>query len=197
MTPDELPSQPRKASWKRWIVVLAGVVAVITIVLLAIPPKEEPVRVWFVRATNSVGLKLISFAGSNGVPVRITRPAGQREFVFEGMNGLSRRIEFSASLFTGTVPQAKVTAGSRTVYDWTINWPTAGTSFCFTLDAPSNEIPYYVEWEYRAVGLPMSRRERLRMECHDFFIAHGMRSLGARFRDPTYTRYIPSTDIKE
>ena len=38
MTPDVLPNPPRKASWKRWIVVLAGVVAVITIALLAFAP---------------------------------------------------------------------------------------------------------------------------------------------------------------
>ena len=67
---------------------LAGVVAVVTIALLAIAPKKEPVRVWFVRATNEAGVK---------------------KLVFEGTNALTREVTFSAYVVPGVMRDAGFT----------------------------------------------------------------------------------------
>src|SRR5689334_8163973 len=120
MTAEELPSQPRKASWKRWIVVLAGVVAVIMIALLAIAPKKEPLKVWSVGSTNEWGVK---------------------KLVFEGTNGSSSEIVFFATANTGAVVQAKRPRPFRPPVDATIVRAAEGTNFNFTLKAPSNDFP--------------------------------------------------------
>src|SRR5690348_12894961 len=123
MSFDAASSEPRKRSWKRLIIVLACVVAVITIVLLAIPPKKEPVKVWFVRATNELGVK---------------------KLVLEGTNGLPREIQFAVFVFTGGVHQAKPTAGFDEFYDWTNLAVDVGTNIYFTVSAPAKDVPYYV-----------------------------------------------------
>jgi len=99
MIPDELPSPPRKASWKRWTLVLACVVVVIAFVLLASAPKPEPVKVWFVRATNELGV---------------------RKLVFEGTNGLPRPIVLITLATTGAVHHAKIVTRLHPVYDWPV-----------------------------------------------------------------------------
>jgi hypothetical protein len=170
---------------------------VTTIALLAIAPRKEPVRVWFVRFTNSAGFKLLVSQGSNGIPIHTIRPAGYEQLVFEGMNGLSRQIEFSASVFTGAIPQAKAPVGSRTIYDWTMEYPAAGRSFSFTLDAPSNDVPYYVVWEFHDNTRALTRWGRFRMGCYNFFRTRGMYWLAGRFIPKTKAHYIPSTELKE
>src|SRR5690349_23338400 len=71
MTPDELPSQPRKASWKRWMVVLAGVLAIALAVLLFKAPAPERVSVRFLRSTNENGVQRLFFEGTNGTDVKM------------------------------------------------------------------------------------------------------------------------------
>src|SRR5690242_9271742 len=68
MTPEELPNPPRKAPWKRWIVVLAGVLAIVLAVLFLKAPSPEPVSIKFVRSTDWLGSKALVFKGTNGLP---------------------------------------------------------------------------------------------------------------------------------
>src|SRR5262245_59674389 len=63
MSPDELPNPPRKASWKRWSLALAGVLAIVLAVLFLKGPGPEPVKVWFVGTTNENGQKMLLFEG--------------------------------------------------------------------------------------------------------------------------------------
>src|SRR5262249_15985421 len=72
MTPDELASQPHKASWKRWIIALACVLAIIAAALLLIPPTPERVKIWSVGSTNVNGKKMLVFEGTNGTARRIS-----------------------------------------------------------------------------------------------------------------------------
>jgi len=176
MTPEELPNPPRKASWKRWIVVLAGVVAVITIAPLAIPPKNEPVKVWFVRSRNEFGYK---------------------ELFFQGTNTTRREIEFVSGLFTGVVNRATTRATSPPFYGWIIATAAVGTNSCFSLVAPSNDVPYCVIWEFHDSPRALTRWGRFRKGCHDFLNAHGMPALAERLAPTPKIHYIPSTEIKE
>jgi hypothetical protein len=169
MTPDELPSPPRKASWKRWTLVLACAVAVVTIVSLAIPPKPEPVKVWFVRATNEGGVKRLVFEGTNGVP---------------------RQIVFFVYAVIGAIPGGSVTNSASAVV-------APGAVSTFTLTAPPTGVSYYVAWGFIDRERANTLWCRARIRCGYFFIAHGMPLL-ADFLDPApKVRYIPSSEIKE
>src|SRR5690349_11070987 len=106
MTPDELASPPRKAKWKRWAIALACVVAAATIALLASAPKPEPVKVWFVRATNEAGVKKLVFEGTNGLPCRVACFAG----MFPAASGGSAGVPPSASyheIWTTAAPRTR------------------------------------------------------------------------------------------
>jgi hypothetical protein len=176
MTSDAASTPPRKRSWKRLVVALACVVAVTIIALLANTPKNQPVTVRFVRSTNELGIK---------------------KLVFEGMNGLPREIKLFAGVVTGAIHHAKAPAPVDPVYGWTITIPAAGTNFYFTLEAPSNDVPYYVMWWFYDIGSFATRWGRLRMGCRDFFRTHGMPRLAERFAFTADVHYIPSTEIKE
>jgi hypothetical protein len=176
MTSDAASTQPRKRAWKRLIVALACVAAVVTIVLLANIPKKEPVTVWFVRSTGSPGHKVLVFQGTNGTP---------------------REIQFGASIFTGAIRQAKTTADLGPAYGYTSANMAAGKSFYFHLDAPPEDAPYYVAWGFQELWSPMTRWERCRMACFNFFGSHNMPRLARRFLPTARGHYIPSTEIKE
>jgi hypothetical protein len=176
MTPDELPSPPRKASWRRLLLVLACVVAVTTIALLAITPKKEPVKVWFVRSTNASGVKTLVFQGTNGVPTQIL---------------------FYADVFTNAPLQAKAAHALGPVNGWTRTNVPAGTNFILTLEAPPNNVPYYVVWAFSETGPPATLWGRFRRAGHDFFKAHGMPGLSRRFGHSGEAHSIPSTEITE
>ena len=176
MTPDQLAETPRKRSWKRLILVLACVVAVITIVLLANAPKKEPVKVWFVRSTNELGLKKLVFQATNGLPTDIT---------------------LSAWVVTGETTHAKAPGYLIPSYGAFFPLLFAGRSSDFALDAPPNDVTYHVEWMFDDMGRVSMRREGLRSRCFKFFNTHGMPRLGRCIYPPTVTRYISSTEIKE
>jgi len=176
MIPDAASSVPRKRGRKAWLVGLACVVAVVTIVLLATPPKPEPVRVWFVRATNESGVKRL---------------------VFEGTNGMTKEIPLSVAIITGGMSYAKTLAAlPNVIYATEMELP-ARASFHFTLSAPQKGVPYDVVWDFEDDTRVPTRWERFRSGCCNFLIAHGMRRLAARFEPTPRTHIIPSTEIKE
>jgi len=176
MTPDAASFQPRKRSWKRLIVALACVVAVVTIVLLATPPKPEPVKVWFVRATNVLG---------------------EKKLVFEGTNGSPREIVAFAVVVTGSAGSAKAPAGPVPSYDVSRAEAAVRTSFTLALATPPKDVPYRVMWWFDDIHYPQTREGRFRKACCYFFVNHGMPALARRFARKPDVHYIPSSEIKE
>jgi hypothetical protein len=176
MTPDALPSPPRKVSWKRWTLAAACVVAVIIFAMQETTPKKEPVAVWFVRATNYFGYTKLAFRGTNG---------------------LAGEVEFVACVVIGNVPHGKASARSGSPFDQIMLGADAGTNFDFILKVPPKDVPYYVEWAVDDFLTPTTRWERFRWGCCNFFSAHGMPRLAHRFLPRAKLHYIPSTEIKE
>jgi hypothetical protein len=152
------------------------VVAVVTIVLLATPPKPEPVKVWFVRATNY---------------------PDHKRLVFQGTNGTLERIELDAYAITGAVRHVSTMAGLGPTYHYTSAGVAAGTNFYFALEAPPKDVPYFVMWQFREMGGVSMPWEGFRWRCFKFFYAHGMHRLARRFEPTPEEHYIPSTEIKE
>ena len=176
MSPDELPSQPRKASWKRWIVVSAGVVAVIMIALLAIPPKEEPVNVWFVRATNE---------------------AGERRLVFEGTNGTAREGALLVGVIIGAAPYVETVETMGTPFDAKRTHIAPGTKASITLKAPATNVSFHVVWAFQAGPRHATPWQRLDLACYNFFRRNGMPSLAKRFWPTPEFHYVPPFEINE
>ena len=172
----EHSSQPTKRGRRAWLIALAVVVAVVTIALLANAPKPEPVKVWFVRATNEAGVK---------------------KLVFEGTNGVVRDIEFDAALVTGALEHPQTSVPSPSIVDRSKVWPAKGTNFAFVLNAPPKDVPYYVVWEFHDIDISSTRSGRLRARCWHFFHVHSMPALARPFVPKLELHYIPSTEIKE
>src|SRR5689334_15528664 len=146
MPPDELPSQPRKATWKRWIVVLAGVLAIALAVLFLKAPVPERVSVRFVTATNYHEVKILVFNITNGLPGRITYWAGVIKSktpldVYPG--GIARDVEAEGAL-------------------------------TFSLDAPEEDTDWRVMWYFVEPDLLQTRREKARATCYWFLTKHRM-----------------------
>ena len=154
---------------------LACVLAVITITLLATPPKPEPVKVWFVRATNE---------------------AGVRKLVFEGTNGTVGMIQVDACVVTGAVRQVKIPTDSVVFYDTHDAVVTGGGSFKFILLAPQGDVPYSVRWDFYTLERPGTLLGKLRWDCYDFLFVHGMPRLAQLFSSKAATHYIPSSEIR-
>jgi hypothetical protein len=179
MTSNELP---RKRSWKRLILVLVCAVVVTTIALLAIAPKREPVRVWFVRSTNVKGVKTL---------------------VFEGTNGTARAIWYNAYITTDLAasshpPWPPAVANNTVGYNDTAGGTNiaGGRSFTFNLADPPEQPAWRVVWwfgDYHAIAPWEVRRYRLWL----FLRSHGMRALAGRVQRGPLMHYIPSTEIKE
>ena len=183
MTPIEPASPPRKASWKRWVVVAACAAAVATIAFVAIPPKPEPVRVWFVGYTNQFGRKCLVFEGTNGTPAQ---------------------IEVNARVVTGEIRQVRATIPNAETLDRTLtNRFEARTStprgecFRFIVPVPRKDVPYCVIWHVPEFLRPTWRYGKLRGGCYDFLMAHNMPRLAGYVAPYGKLHYIPSTEIKE
>jgi hypothetical protein len=167
---------PRKRAWKAWALGLASVVAVITIALLASAPKPEPVKVWFVRATNEAGVK---------------------KLVFEGTNGTKNAVSFTAWLDPDVKPESS-TGPNPTYREESTNRAMMGRNkFDFTLAAPTNHSPYTIVWYFYDEADFDTRWFRARYRCSEFFYTHNMRRLGWFFKSKIEEHYIPSTEIKE
>ena len=176
MTADAATVAPTKRGRKAWLIALAVVVAVVTIALLTNAPKPEPVKVWFVRATNVAGVKRL---------------------VFEGTNGTGRAVEVFAVAATGAPRQEKVIYGADPVGMDGYAASAAGTPFTLTLKAPPKDASYHVVWWVDDKIDPLTRWERFRWGCRDFFRAHGMYRIAGRFMPKAKEHYIPSSEIKE
>jgi len=172
----ELSSQPTKRARRAWAIGLAVVVAVITIVLLAIPLEKEPVRVWFVRATNELGVK---------------------KLVFEGTNGLTNRITYYAYLSPGSKRHVTTPGAWDSYYDLASGVKGAGESFTFTLKPPPKEVPYYVKWSFDGNPWRATRSGGFRMRCYSFLLTHGWYRLADHLKPTPKFHYIPSSEIKE
>ena len=172
----ELSSQPKKRGRKAWLIALAVVAAVVTIALLATPPKPEPVKVWFARATNEAGVK---------------------KLVFEGTNGMSRQIGLLTCVVTGAVLQANSLPGLPSRYDYIYSEIAPGTNFRLTLYAAPKDLPFCVMWELHDFARPWTALRRLRVEYSDLFMWHGMPRLAKLLNRQPEVHYIPSTEIKE
>jgi len=176
MTPNELPSEPRRGSWKRWVVAAVGALVIVMAVFLLSAPIHEAVSVWFVRSTNEVG---------------------EKQLVFKGTNGFSIQILFYADVFTNAAYPTRARPRMNHVNGWTRTNVVAGTSFDFTLKTPTSDVPYYVVWAYHETGPAATRWEKVRIALHDFFRDHGMPTLSRRFGRTGDAHSIASTEIKE
>ena len=172
----ELSSQPTKCGRRAWLIGLAVVVAVVAVVLLATAPKPEPVKVWFVRATNEAGVKML---------------------VFEGTNGLPREITFIAYVIPGAMRGPETPSGAVPSYILPLDFKVAQKTFSFTLRVPAKDVPYCVMWQSHDYKRPMTPWRRFQMGCYRFLIAHKRSSLARPFIPKANIHYIPSTDIKE
>ena len=176
MTPDELPSQPRKASWKWWIVVLAGVLAIVLAVLFLKAPAPEPVSVRCVGSTNY---------------------NGQKFFVFKGTNGSSVKIAYSSYVLCH--PKRPTHAGSRwfPLPNQVTATASAGATFTFFLDAPPKDVDWCITLFFIENGHVMTPWEERRFECVAFLADHGMPRLAWRIPTAFKMRYITAADLKE
>ena len=172
----EPSSQPTKRGRKAWLIALAAVVAVVMIMLLANAPKPEPVKVWFVRATNEAGVK---------------------KLVFEGTNGGKTEFRVSADVVPVVVDHSNTTEIGPPAWDGFGVAMAPGTSVVFTLKAPPKAMSYYVTWSYYGELKATTGWARFRIACFNFFRAHGMPRLAWRFAPRAKFHTIPSTEIKE
>jgi hypothetical protein len=165
------------------MVVLACVVAVITIVFLATAPKPEPVKVWFVGYTNVYGHKHLVFAGTNGTP---------------------REIAVFSCVVTGEILQVRTTIPDARTLDRMLHdrfearsGAAAGKGFDLTLPVPRKNVPYCVIWHVPDMDPMATRWGKLRWGCYNFFLDHHMPGLARRFVNCAELHYIPSSEIKE
>jgi hypothetical protein len=176
MTPDELPSPPRKRRWKRLMVASACVVAVTIIALLTKSQKKGVVTVRFVRSTNELGVK---------------------KFVFEGTNGIPRPITYYAGVSTNMISNSKTLAGLGPFPSLTMGDASATGTFLFCLEPPQDGVEWRVIWFFTDQAKSQSPWERLNEGCSALFRTIGMPKLARRFRRGPEVHYIPSTEIKE
>src|SRR5438132_14306472 len=71
MTPDELPSPQRKASWKRWTLASACVLVIIAVALFLKGQIGRASCSEFVCSTNVNGVKTLVLQGTNGTAGKV------------------------------------------------------------------------------------------------------------------------------
>ena len=193
----KLSSQPTKHRRKAWLIGVAVVGAVVTILLLANAPKPEPVKVWFVGTTNTPSPDIVLFPGQVHVPVPSIDSRGYKHLIFRATNGSSSKIRLIVYLFAGEIGQTNAQAAARTPHAVTSSALAAGKSCDFALVSPGRGVPYYIEWNFYDVTAPSTRWRKLRWECYNFFCAHNMPRLANLILPPALSHFIPSTEIKE
>ena len=176
MSPDELPNPPRKASWKRWSLVLAGVLAIVFVVLFLITPAREPVSIRFVRSTDWHGSKFLVFQGTNALPRTILYHA----YVIPDSIPLSN--------YKGSFPKHGIADGAPV---------EAGKAFTFTLQTPPDGTNWRVVWGFTESRRPTTGWDRFRVRCAEFFSAHGMRKLSTRFGLWADPHFLLPSELKE
>jgi hypothetical protein len=176
MTPDELPSPPRKVSWKRWTLVLACVLAIAVAVLFLKTPTPEPVSVWFVRSTNYNGQKMLLFKGTNGLP---------------------ERIVYGTDVTTRAKGTIRPNPQSLLAREAAFGVVGAGTTFTFLLVAPPEDATWTVRWNVPQVLHQSTRWDVIRSDCFQFLRGHGMASLTRPFWRTADSGSIEGTYTKE
>jgi len=178
MSADELPSPPRKSSWKRWTLAVACVVA-IALALAALflkAPTSDPVAVTFLRSTNY---------------------NGQKTLVFSLTNGLPRKIGWYARIHT-TPPGTNDPSGRLHIYhNPAVGEVEAGRAFTFALDAPPTGTDWRMIWLYVDPGNVPTGREKIRADCSAFLAKLHMRTLARWFEAPPTRHEIGASDFKE
>jgi len=175
-TPDELPSQPRKASWKRWTLAVACVLAIALAVLLPKALEREPVSVRFIGSTND---------------------SGHRVLYFEGTNGLPKNITYNAQLFA-TNDYSSQRGGPQQPYDWiALRSVPSGKSFVFALDTPPMQTNWYVRWHFGEQNTNSTRWQKVQFVCYETLARHGMYGLAQVVGGPRHVHIIPATDLKD
>lgn len=175
-TADELPRQPRRASWKRWTLALAYVFALALAVLFVKPRAPEPVSVRFLGSTNDNGQKKLLFEGTNGLTNMIRYVA----FIAWSPTNEPQSIRF---IFLGQ-RMGSYAAGPR-------------ETFKFSLDAPPKNTDWHVSWSYSDPAHAPTRMEKIHARCYDFFMEHHMPILARPLKAGIHMYSIPSTDLKD
>ena len=189
MTPDVLPSPPRKASWKRWIVVSAGVLAITLAVLFLKAPAPEPVSVRFVGSTDDNGKRVLRFKGTNGLP-----------------RGIAYWAHVSLTLSNGT-QTAAVTSPPQSPdrqfrrgldpYLPSVCVASPRETFTFSLEVPPKGTNWQVVWSFSDPDHIPTRWENLRWRCADFLASHKLTWLAVRIQPVDVFYYTPWTETKE
>ena len=169
MTPDAPPNPPRKVSWKRWIVVLAGVLAIVLAVLFLKAPVPEPVSVRFVRSTNE---------------------DGKKKFVFLGTNGSTKRISYFACV-APTAPH------ESPAFDVAGGTAYRGETFTFSLDEPANGTNWQVTWFFWDPDWEKARWTKARMACGLFLATHHMSAIAQVIVHTPQRHFIPASELKD
>ena len=175
-TPHELPSPPRKASWKRWTLAFSCVLAIALAVLLLKAPAPERVSVRYAGSTNYNGLKTL---------------------VFKGTNALSTKIVYYASV---TVRPGYPFQTDGLVYGGLYRAGGdvgAGETFTFYLDAAPKDIDWYVTWDFYEQGHVTTHWEKARKWSYLFVTKHKMRTLARWIGPPSRPHIIPATDLHD
>ena len=197
MSFDAANSEPMALRPKVWMIMLAVVVAALTIAFFLTQPKPEPVKVWFVRTTNLLDMGRLVLQKDGSIPLIPPQPGTHKALLFKGTNATLREIQFAAELFMGAMGQAKAPIGFQRHYSHTFANVAAGTNFNFTLLPPPEDVSYYVVWQFNEKRRPPTRSEKFRIACYNFFRAYEMPSLAEGFWPTPTPHIILSSAIKE
>ena len=175
-TPDQLPSQPRKASWKRWTIALACVLAIFLALVYPTPPGPEPVSIRFVGVTNLYGQNRLAFKGKN----RLAKPITYDVWAYR-CNPAAIPTNLAA---IGASSTRSANAGP-------------GEAFTFDLAAPDDGPNWLATWSYHVAPHPLTRWEQTKFRCYVFLNRHHLSRVAHLFGSPPRIRYISPTDLKD
>jgi len=176
MSTDELPSPPRKSSWKRWTFALTTLLALALAALFLKALTNEPVSVKLVFSTND---------------------NGQRKLIFEGTNGLPRRIAYVARIMRIGTSATQAIHLANVYHETAYGNIWEERTFRFSLDVPTNDVSWYMMWYFNDLDRTPSRLEMARLNCYVFLADHHMGILARPFAGRDNRHFIPSTDLKE
>ena len=175
-TPDELPSQPRKASWKRWTLAFACVLVIALVVLLMKAPTPEPISVRFLGSTND----------------NVTR-----KLLFEGTNGCSKPISYFACVAPAAQKRAILGGFVGEVSDIAVGMPLRKETFNFSLNAPTKGTNWLVVWCSFDPDEEKRPLVKARRACCLFLLDHHMSAVAQVLNNGTRIHMIPASDLKD
>ena len=175
-TPDGVPNQPRKASWKRWTLAAACVLVIALAVLFLKVPTHDGVSVRFVGSTYDNGKRVLHFKGTNGLP---------RTISYYGFVKLTRPVRVantSKKIFT---------------YGVAFDYAAPGGAFTISFDEPEQSMDWRFTWYFWDNDRARTRLEKIRATCYVFMTQHGMGSLARPLNDNPRRHIIPASDLKD